>query len=259
MTASVPNPSGAAGVVAIAEEEATALFARGGFSTARRERINRYIRRWKLAGCWSKIASLWFFAAETRDQALLNWVVSAGADATFSGSPDPVFTADKGFSGFAVNRSVSCPWNPAALGGSDIGIAFAGLTDSSLPQNSDPGADLRILTSFVAGSEVNGSLLNAGPNPRRSHGLVSSRSTDRLCVAVRNNYTIAGETAYGTGMGSASSFGVGTIRTSTTTLRPGILKRWSGLAVLNATMTEAETFAFARIWEDLVGETNALA
>lgn len=260
MAAGVPNPGGASGVVLLPEPEATALFARGGFSTQRRERINRYIQRWKQAGCWTNVAGLWLFAAETRDQALLNWAVASGADATLAGSPEPTFTADKGFSSFTSTRIARVPWTPSGLGGSDIGIAFAGLVDTSISDTSDNAADQRIIMA-VNGAEVeSGTLLTMTVNTfaHRMHTIQTQRSSDRFSTVVRSAYTMIGETEVGGGISAAGSFSTGSIRSPKTTVRPGILKRWSGLAILKHAMSQAQARAFARIWDDLIAETGAL-
>ncbi len=259
MTAGVGNPSGAGGIVALAEPEAAALFARGGFSTARRERINRYIRMWKQAGCWEHVAGLWFFAAESRAQALLNWAAS-GADATLSGSPEATFTADKGFSDLAPTKQVRAPWVPSALGGTDFGLAFAGLINATITQSSDGLEDEHIVCAANpdGGSIRFAYLLRMNTGPVNMQGIQTSGNNERLSIVSRSTYSIVGATKYKLSTAGAAAFSTGVLRNSGATNRVGILKRWAGLAVLKATISEAQSLAFAQIWDSLVTETGAL-
>lgn len=258
MTAGVPNPSGATGVVALAEPEATALFARGGFSSARRERINRYIRRWKVAGCWANVLGLWFFAAESRDQALLNWATT-GADAVVAGSPEPTFTVDKGFSGLTASKTPKVPWDPAALGGTNFAIGFAGLIDASLTGSSDTWVDRRILCpTDAADNETAAIILDMYTSPTKINNIVTNRATERLSLVVRRQNHLLGETDVGYGLTNSSTLSAGYIRGSKSTTRIGILKRWAGIAILKHATTDAQARAFSRIWNDLIAETGAL-
>jgi hypothetical protein len=258
MTAGVANPSGAGGIVALAEAEATALFARGGFSTARRERINRYIRQWKQAGCWPHVTGLWFFAAESRDQALLNWA-AAGSEAILAGSPEPTFTANKGFSGLTPTKLLRVPWTPSGLGGNDFGLAFAGLIDASLTVSGDGGDNNRILTAeTTANVDLNPSILTMSSSPIMMAGMLGNRPDQRLSTVSRQQWAALGVTSYGPLRVGATGLPAGYIRNSVSTTRIGILNRWAGIAILKATISDVQTRAFARIWDNLVAESGAL-
>ncbi|MFZ5705730.1 MAG: hypothetical protein ACOY5R_10730 [Pseudomonadota bacterium] len=261
MTARVANARGSGTVAQIAEPEAIALFSRGTFSQARQRRISAYIRRFKQAGLWGKIAGLWFVAAESQAQALLNWVDASGAgDLSTSGMV--TFTADKGFSTLTVTTFVSGPFVPTPAEGEDWSIVFSGLINGSLTTSGDSNAQ-RILVDMVGsgGGPSNVALLAMQNSPTRMDLIGASRTTERLSLLKTTSYAISGETEYGSALGNSTSFSnlnaVG-FRVPGPGARTGVLTRWCGSAILKGGMTQAQRHAFMRIWDALVAESGCL-
>lgn len=261
MTARVANARGGGTAAQIAEPEAIALFSRGTFSQARQRRISAYIQRFKQAGLWSKIAGLWFVAAESQAQALLNWADPSGAGDLWIGGM-PTFTAEKGFSTLSVTTFVTGPFVPTPADGDDWSFVFAGLINGTLTTSSDSAAQ-RILVDMIGtgGGPSNVALLAMQNSPTRMDLINASRSTERLSLLKTTSYAIAGETEYASTLGTSSSFSgltaVG-FRVPGPGVRAGVLTRWCGSAILKGGMTQAQRHAFMRIWDALVAESGCL-
>lgn len=259
MTARVANARGGGTVAQIAEPEAIALFSRGSFSQARQRRISAYIRRFKQAGLWGKIAGFWFVAAESQAQALLNWADPSGAGDLWIGGM-PTFTADKGFSALSVTTFVTGPFVPTPADGEDWSFVFSGLINGTLTTSSSAQ---RILVDMVGagGGPSNVPLLSMQTSPMRMDQITASRANERLSLLKTRYYAISGETEFGSTLLPSTSFSnldaVG-FRVPGPGSLGGLLTRWCGSAILKGGMTEVQLHAFMRIWDALVAESGCL-
>jgi hypothetical protein len=260
MTARVANARGGGTVAQIAEPEAIALFSRGTFSQARQRRISAYIRRFKQAGLWGKIAGFWFVAAESQAQALLNWVDASGAgDLSIGGMP--TFTAEKGFSALSVTTFVTGPFVPTPADGNDWSFVFSGLINGSLTTSSDSAAERILVDAGEAGGWFNVGMLTMQNTPTRMDLIGASRSVERLSLLKTPGYAISGESEYGSSLNPSSvysGFNATRFRVPGSGTRAGVLTRWCGSAILKGNMTQAQRHAFMRIWDALVAESGCL-
>jgi hypothetical protein len=260
MTARVANARGGGTVAQITEPEAIALFSRGSFSQARQRRISAYIRRFKQAGLWGEIAGLWFVAAESEAQALLNWADASGAgDLSISGAV--TFTADKGFSALSPTSFVSGPFVPTPADGDDWSFVFAGLINGSLTTSSDSAAQRILIDAAESRGHLNVGMLSMQNQPTRMDRIGVGRAVERLSLLKTTGYAICGETEYESSLNTSSTysgFGATLFRVPGAVSRTGVLSRWCGSAILKGGMTQAQRHAFMRIWDALVAESGCL-
>ena len=99
---------------------------------ARKKLIDRTIKELKSFGIWYQLDVLYFFAAETQQAALLNWIKNAH-NATAVNSP--TFTVDRGFTGDGATSYINSNFTPLSQGvrylGASAMIAIYSRTNST--------------------------------------------------------------------------------------------------------------------------------
>jgi len=108
------SPTGPVSLSGGVQPETSALLARMTVqpSSARRNLIDELISSLKSAGVWSKLNTLYVYAAHSQQASLLNWR-SSSYDSSALGSP--VFTADRGFA-LSSGSSIDTTMNPSTAG-----------------------------------------------------------------------------------------------------------------------------------------------
>ena len=147
------------------ESESLALFNRMTVrpDTDHRSAINTLILTLKNTGVWTKLDSLYLFAAHTLQAALLNWV-STSRNLTVYNSP--IFTADQGIAGDGISGYLrtSSAFNGAGLkmaqGDESLGlwtrinVADSNQTAISLSPNADGSSSVRYFNPRNSGTNI---------------------------------------------------------------------------------------------------------